>query len=94
LSQRKEDLKSDHPKEQRRIESALKGSIAHLKEEGRSISTQQVAYAAVRSFFEMHYMPLRMRRSDYPIGESLGYRAATKKDIKKLLDKAISELEL
>lgn len=71
------------------METALKGFISYLeKEEDYSVSTQQVAYAAVRSFFEMRYLPLRMRRGDYPSGESIGYRAATKKDIKMLLEEA------
>lgn len=88
IVQRKVDFKSDDPKEQRKIETSLKGFIRHLEEEGFSISTQQVAYAAVRSFFEMHYLPLRMRRGDYPSGESLGYRAATRENINRLLENA------
>lgn len=86
--QRKEDLLSDNPKEQRRIESSLKGFMAYLDKQGNSVSTQQVAYAAIRSFFEMHYQPLRMRRGDYPTGESIGSRAATKDDILTLMDDA------
>lgn len=86
MKQRNEDSRSSDLKKQRKIESALKGFMAHLEKEGNSVSTQQVAYAAVRSFFEMHYQPLRMRRGDYPTGESVGSRAATKEDIKKLLE--------
>lgn len=88
IKQRGEDLKNTSPKQQRAIETALKGYLARLSDAGNSTSTQQVAYAAVRSFFEMHYLPLRMRRGDYPRGESLGSRAATKEDIKKLLENA------
>jgi site-specific recombinase XerD/uncharacterized coiled-coil protein SlyX len=87
VKQRKQDLMSKDPIEQRKIESYLKGFIASLEKDGYAISTQQVAYAAVRNFFEMHYQSLRMRRGDYPSGESLGSRAATKEDIKKLLNK-------
>ena len=88
VEQRKSDLKSDDPRVQRRIESLLKTYIASLEEEGFSISSQQVAYAAMRSFFDAHYMPLRMRRGDYPSGESLGHRAITKGEIIRMLDKA------
>lgn len=88
VEQREKDLKGEDPKEQRRIESSLKGFVAFLGREGSSVSTQQVAYAAVRSFFEMHYQPLRMRRGEYPSGEALGSRVATKEDIKKLLEDA------
>jgi len=92
ILQRKEDLKSDDSREQRRIESALKGFIAYLGEEGNSVATQQVAYAAIRSFFEMHYQPLRMRRGDYPRGQSLGSRVATKEDIRIMLEDASARI--
>jgi site-specific recombinase XerD len=88
VEQRKVDLRSTDPKEQRSVESALKGFISYLEEGENSVSTQQVAYAAVRSFFEMNYQPLRMRRGDYPTGESIGSRVATKDDVKKLLEDA------
>jgi site-specific recombinase XerD len=85
LAERNADLKQEDPKQQRRIETSLKRFIAHLRESGNSPATQQVAYAAVRSFFEMHYLPLRMRRGDYPTGESNGQRAATKDAIRRVL---------
>lgn len=88
VEERKQDLKNDDQREQRKIESHLKGFIAYLESEGMSVATQQVAYAAVRSFFEMHYQPLRMRKGDYPRGESLGSRVATKDDIKKIYEEA------
>lgn len=87
LEERKEDLKATDPREQRRYEIKLKEFIAYLEAKGFSTSTQQVAYAAIRSFFETNYMPLNMRRADYPSGEALGYRAATKEDIRKICNK-------
>jgi integrase len=87
LEQRGADLKSDDPKTQRRVESSLKAFVSQLGAK-YSIATQQVGYAAVRSFFEMNYLPLRMRRGDYPSGESLGSRAATKEDIRVLVKDA------
>jgi len=87
IAQRKIDFKADDPIKQNRYESLLKRFIAHLNDQGRSVATLQVGYASVRSFFDAHYMPLRMRRSDYPRGESLGLRAATKDDVRLLLDK-------
>jgi site-specific recombinase XerD len=86
LAQRQRDLKADDVKQQRVVETALKSFLAHLKQTGNSPATQQVAYAAIRSFFEMHYLPLRMRRGDYPTGESLGSRAATKQVIRRILE--------
>lgn len=88
ISIRREDVRSDDVRVQRRYESKLLLYIAYLKEKGFSTSTQQVAFAAVSSFFEMSYLPLRMRRGDYPSGDSMGYRAATKEDVLRLLDAA------
>jgi hypothetical protein len=78
-------LKQEDPKQQRSIETSLKRFMAHLRDAGNSPATQQVAYAAVRSFFEMHFLPLRMRRGDYPTGDSNGQRAATKDAIRRVL---------
>jgi integrase len=88
VEQRKKDLQSKDPKTQMRMERSLKEFINHLREKGFKVATLQVAYAAINSFFEFHYMPLKMRRADYPYGESLGHRAATKEDIRRLLEKA------
>jgi len=88
LKQRKIDLRNEDVKVQRSVESNLKGFISSLAQKNYSISTQQIAYSSVRSFFEMSYLPLRMRRGDYPSGESLGSRAATKDDIRVLVEKA------
>jgi len=62
IEQRKQDLQSTDIKVQMKAESMLRQFIAHLEDEEFSTSSQQNAYAAVRSFFEMHFMPLRMRR--------------------------------
>jgi len=88
IQNRREDVRSDDVRVQRRYESKLLSYITYLKQKGYSTSTQQVAFAAVSSFFEMNYLPLRMRRGDYPSGDSMGYRAATKEDILRLLDAA------
>jgi len=93
IAARKDDLVSDDPRVQRRVESDLKAFISSLEERRFSTSTLQVAYASVRSFFEMHYQPLRMRRGDYPQGESLGSRAATKDDIRILTEDSGSRLK-
>jgi integrase len=86
LENRNNDIKSDNRRVQRRYESELLSYITYLRDEGYSTSTQQVAFASVSSFFEMNYVPLRMRRGDYPSGDTLGYRAATRDDILRLVD--------
>jgi site-specific recombinase XerD len=88
IQQRETELKAEKIWDQRGSERLLKRYLAHLETQGASISSQQVAYAAIRSFFEMRYMPLRMRRDDYPRGDSLGHRAITKMEIRRMLEHA------
>jgi integrase len=86
LKQRQKDQTNKDLKIQRRTESKLKQFIAKEAEEGLKPATLQLHFAAIRSFFEIHYYPLKMRRGDYPTGESLGVRAATKDTILKALE--------
>jgi len=85
LAQRQNDLLSRDIKTQRRIESKFLAFLAKKKEEGYATATLQIIFASVRSFFEIHYFPLRMRRNDYPKGDSNGVRRATKEAILKVL---------
>jgi site-specific recombinase XerD len=84
IQERKVEIKSDDIQEQRHAESMLKAFVSDLLKKGKSVSTVQIAYAAIRSFYEMHYSPLRMRRGDFPQGECLGSRAATKNHLKAI----------
>jgi integrase/uncharacterized coiled-coil protein SlyX len=86
IEQRRIDLKADDPREQRGTESLLKAFMVELRDKGMSPATQQIAFAAVKSFFESNEYPLRTKRSDYPKGESLGSRAITKQVIREILD--------
>jgi integrase len=83
---RKKDLKADDPREARGCENLLKGFINQMRDQEYSPATMQIAYAAVKSFFESNEYPLRMKRVDYPVGESLGSRVITKQQIKQILD--------
>jgi site-specific recombinase XerD len=85
LAQRQDDLLSRDIKTQRRIESKFLAFLAKKKEEGYAPATLQIIFASIRSFFEIHYFPLRMRRNDYPKGDSNGVRRATKESILKVL---------
>jgi site-specific recombinase XerD len=85
LAQRQEDLLNRDIKTQRRIESKFLAFLAKKKEEGYATATLQIIFASIRSFFEIHYFPLRMRRNDYPKGDSNGVRRATKEAILKVL---------
>ena len=86
LKQRQEDQASKDRKIQRRIESHLIRFISAKRNEGLAPATLQLYFASIRSFFEIHYCPLIMRRGDYPQGESLGVKIATKQRILKALD--------
>jgi integrase len=81
LKQRQENQTNPDRKIQRQMESQLIKFIAAKREEGKSSATLQIYFASIRSFFEIHYYPLIMRRGDYPKGESLGVRVATKQAI-------------
>ncbi len=86
LTQRQQDQTNSDRKIQRRMESALNAFIGKKRADGLATATLQIYFASVRSFFEIHYYPLIMRKGDYPKGESLGVRVATKKAILKAIE--------
>lgn len=86
IVQRQQDLLNPDIKIQRRIESQFLGYIAAKKKEGYATASLQIMYASIRSFFEIHYFPLRIRRGDYPKGDSNGVKRATKEAILKVLN--------
>ncbi|MDD3793118.1 MAG: hypothetical protein PHY74_08325, partial [Candidatus Bathyarchaeota archaeon] len=83
IVQRQQDLLNPDRKIQRRIESQLLLFIDKKKTKGYAIATQQIYFASIRSFFEIHYFPLIMGRGDYPKGDSNGVKRATKEAILK-----------
>ena len=85
IVQRQQDLLNKDIKIQRRIESQFLEFLAKKKKQGYAIATLQIIYASIRSFFEIHYFPLRMRRGDYPKGDSDGVKRATKEALLKIL---------
>jgi integrase len=86
LTQRQKDQTNTDRKIQRHMETLLNAFIAKKRQDGYSTASLQVYFAAVRSFFEIHYYPLIMRKGDYPKGESIGVRAATKEAILKAIE--------
>jgi site-specific recombinase XerD len=71
---------------QRTHESYFLEFLKHLKDNGYSNGTLQVAHASVRSFYEMHYTPLHTRRKDYPKSTPNGTRRTTTALIIKVLE--------
>jgi len=88
IQKRKDDLKSNDLYKRHRIEILLKKNIAELQKQDKSIATLKKRYAAVRSFFECHYMRLELLRTDAPSGESIGKEPADKEQIRKMIDVA------
>jgi integrase len=86
IVQRQQDLLNPDRKIQRRIESLLLAFLAKKKAEGYAVATRQIYFASIRSFFEIHYFPLIMRKGDYPTGDSNGVKRATKEAIIKVLN--------
>ena len=85
LGQREQDSINPDKKIRRRFETELNLFIASKRKEGYKVATLQVMWASIRSFFEMHYCPLIMRKGDYPTGDSEGVKRATDEAIKKAL---------
>lgn len=77
IEHRQTTINNEDIKIQRTHESYFLDFLKHLKDKGYSNGTLQVAHASVRSFYEMHYIPLRTRRKDYPKSTPNGTRRAT-----------------
>jgi integrase len=78
------------PRENRVLEGKVKAFLKHLEDQGLSVATRGVVYAAVLSFFECNLHPLDMHPHDRPSGESQGSRIPEKKEVAKLLNAAKS----
>jgi len=92
LKRRIQDDKSQDKRIKRRYETLFKQYLKHKrttpKPNGEYFkpTTLQTIFASIRSFFELHDYPLKMRRKDYPKGKGIGVRRATKEQILKVLD--------
>ena len=85
IVQRQQDLLSPDIKTQRTIERQFLAFLNQKKKEGYAVASRQIMFASIRSFFEISYFPLRMRRCDYPKGDSNGVKRATKEAILRVL---------
>lgn len=81
---------TDDPRENRVLEGEVRAYLNFLKEEGKSISTQKIAYAVIRSFFNANFFPLKMSSADRPKGEAEGSRIPEKSEIKAMIHTAKS----
>jgi site-specific recombinase XerD len=92
LAQRIKDDTNPNRRVKKRYETLFKQFLKHKKTtpkpNGELLrpTTLQTIYAGIRSFFELHDYPLKMRRKDYPKGKALGVKRATKEQVLKVLD--------
>ena len=87
LSERLKECVDPDIKHRRHYESELNQFIAIQRKQGFKVATLQVIWASIRSFFELHYTPLVMRKGDYPTGDSEGVKRATDDAIRKALSR-------
>jgi integrase len=81
------ESRSEDMKIKRRAESQFKSFLAVMKNFYKP-KTMQNIYASIRSFYEIHYYLLIMRKSDYPKGEGIGQLRATREALQKIMSKA------
>jgi site-specific recombinase XerD len=85
ITLRKQDNKSDDMHVKHRFESLFLQFLTKGKNEGYTNGTLQSIYASVRSFFEIHYYPLQMRKKDYPKSVADGVKRATKEAVLEII---------
>lgn len=76
------------PWERSRVENLLRGYIQTLEEKNLTCSTQNLAFASVRSFFEAQGMPLFLKKADRPAGCAFGSKTLTREEIRQIKNAA------
>jgi len=88
IGEREEQIKSEDKKVQRTMEMNVKAYNAHLESEDAKAGTKTTARAAIKSFFEHHYMPLKFIRGDFPWEPPEERRKVEKDEILAMLNYA------
>jgi len=88
VTEREEQLKGEDKKLQRTVEMHVKRYNAFLGEQGAGAGTKTTARAAIKSFFEHHYMPLKFIRGDFPSEAIEERRKVEKEEILAMLELA------
>jgi len=88
IAEREEHLKSTDKKVKRTMELNVKEYNAFLDNQGKGAGTKMTARAAIRSFFEHHYLPLEFIRGDFPSEAMAERRKVEKEEIIKMLEEA------
>lgn len=90
---RKSDVKSDDPRDAKRIESMVKTQMAEIREAGFSASTCRLMKQSVSSFFEAQGLELRFKSRDTPRGVSNGQRIILADMIREIHDNMASGMK-
>lgn len=88
IAEREQQLKSEDKKVQRTMEMHVKRYNAYLDEHGAGAGTKTTARAAIKSFFEHHYMKLEFIRGDFPTEAIEERRKVEKEEILAMLELA------
>jgi integrase len=88
IEERKLQLKSEDEHVKHQAEMDLKGFIKHLEERELAPNTRRAYFMAIRNFYKRNYLELQFFRGDGPRNQTVaeGRRAASKNDIRKMLE--------
>jgi integrase len=88
IEERRRDLKAEDLRVQHRVELDVKRFMRFLEDQGKSPNYRLTYYTAIRSFYNRNYLPLQFMRREGPpsVVVSNEARAATKEEVRKLLD--------
>ena len=87
------DLKSEDPRDHKRIEKMVKVQMAEMKRRGAAASTCRHLWKAVRSFFEAQGLEIKVKAKDMPRGQYNGQRLAMADQIREMWDAASWEFK-
>ena len=91
---RKNDLKSEDPRDHRNIERKINTQMGEMIEAGYAASTARMLAKSLTSFFEAQGLPLKVKAKDKPKGFANGQRMALVEQIQELWDRVPEETRL
>lgn len=80
------DLKSDDPRDRKRVENMIKVQMSEMKRAGAAASTCRNVWKAVRCFFEAQGLDLKLKAKDKPQGQYNGQKLVLADQIREMHD--------
>jgi len=93
-SMRLEDVKSEDPRDHKRIERMVKTLMAERREGGYSAESCKMTRKSVQSFFESQNLELKFKAKDSPKGSHNGQRAVTPEQVRDMCDLMVFKYKL